>query len=125
MQVLHDCAAPQVKEVLADASIARPTPLLVADVGQPMLHRHPFAQLSAPQRGQLPLAQLPRQSFIGVDRDAVPTRAGGALRSAPGGRRSSWLRMTLNWRRLRIGAFIWNSYTMSHRNKGIQRIYPQ
>jgi hypothetical protein len=58
MQVLHDRAAPQVKEVLADASIARPTPLPVADVGQPMLHRHPFAQLSAPQRGQLPLAQL-------------------------------------------------------------------
>ena len=37
MQVLHDSAAPQVKEILANPSVARTTPLPVADVGQPML----------------------------------------------------------------------------------------
>src|SRR5215472_16996461 len=77
MQVLHDRAASQVKEVLADASIARPTSLPASDMGQAMLHRHPLAQLGTSQRGQLPLAQLPKQSLIWVDRDAAPMRAGG------------------------------------------------
>ena len=77
MQVLHDGATPQVKQVLADASIARPTPLPVADVGQSMLHRHPFAQLGASQSGQLALPQLLKQSFIGMDADAAAVRTAG------------------------------------------------
>ncbi len=56
MQVLHNGTAPQIKPVLAHPAIARPTPLPVADVGQPMLHCDPFAQFGAPQWGQLPLA---------------------------------------------------------------------
>lgn len=64
MEILHDRAAPQVKQVFAHAAIARSTPLPVTDMGQSMLHRDPFAQLGAPQQGQLPLAQLLKQPLV-------------------------------------------------------------
>src|SRR5579859_2284659 len=86
MQVLHDGAAPQVKQVLADPALARTTPLPVSDMGQPMLHRDALTQLGTPQRGQLPLAQLPKQSLIRVDGDAAPMGAGRTALAQRAGR---------------------------------------
>src|SRR5579885_923540 len=77
MQVLHNGVAPQVKQVLANASIARPPPLPLPNMAQPMFHHDALTQFGTSQRRQLSLAQFPEQSLIRVDGDVAPMCAGG------------------------------------------------
>jgi hypothetical protein len=81
MQVLHDSAAPQVKEGLTDAAVARTTPLPVAEVGQPMLDGAALTQFRPSQRSHLTLAQFPEHPLIRRDRDASPMNARGTALS--------------------------------------------
>src|SRR5690348_1044563 len=76
MEVLDNGTPPQVKQVLADTAIAGAPPLPASDMGQHMLYHDALAQLGTPQRGQLPLSQLPEQSLIRVDGDTAPVDTG-------------------------------------------------
>jgi len=66
MQIMDDGTAAEIEQVLAGPTVARPTPLPVAHVGQSMLHRHPLPQLRAPGRALLARPQLSEQPFIQV-----------------------------------------------------------
>src|SRR5262249_44778089 len=78
MQVVHYRAPPQIKEILARPAVASTPPLPVAHMRQGVLDRHALAQLRSPRPRLLLLAQLDEQTFVGMDVDAAPVRAGGA-----------------------------------------------
>ena len=58
MEIMDDGAAAQIEEILAEATIACSPSLPSANMGQGMLYRHSFTQLSASLRGLLTLAQF-------------------------------------------------------------------
>jgi hypothetical protein len=78
VEVVEDCGASQVEQVLALADEAGTVSLDVAQVGQGVLHIHPLAQLLPAKGRELFLAQLKEQSLIGVDGDSVAPAAGSA-----------------------------------------------
>ena len=78
VEVVDDGDAAQIKQVLADAAVAGAPSLPVAHVGQGVLDLDAFAQLGAPFRGVLALAQFGQQCLVGVDGHAAPVAAGGA-----------------------------------------------
>jgi hypothetical protein len=68
MQIVDDGAAMQIEEILACATIARPTaPAL--DQHVPMYAQQPpFTQVCMPLWRPLPLSQLDEQSFVGMNK---------------------------------------------------------
>jgi hypothetical protein len=66
-EIMDDGNAAQVEQVLAGAAVAGAAALSVAGVGQGVLNRGAFAQLYAPFRGLLALAQLGQQRPVGMD----------------------------------------------------------
>jgi hypothetical protein len=79
VEVVDDCGASQVEQVLVHADEAGTVSLDVAQVGQGVLHIRPLAQLLPAKGSELFLAQLKEQSLIGVDGDSVAPAAAGAL----------------------------------------------
>ncbi len=71
MEVVDDGDAAQVEQVLAGAAVAGAAALPLPDVGEGVLDGDAFAQLRAPLRGLLALAQLGQQRLVGVDGDAA------------------------------------------------------
>ena len=76
---MNDRAATSIEKVLAHPTIAGTPTLPSPNAGQGVLHCHAFTQLSAPLRGLLARSQFDEESFIRVDADAAPFRAGRAL----------------------------------------------
>jgi hypothetical protein len=81
VEVVHRGGATQIEGVLALADIARIASLPLADVGQGVLYGGALAELGAPGRRLLAVAQFLEQSLIRVDRDAAAVAAAGTARA--------------------------------------------
>lgn len=85
MQVVNDCRAPHVEEVLADTSVPGSVALPVPDMRQGVFDPDALARFRPSGGSSLPLGQPGQQPFIEVDHDA-------AVRRQPElGRRDRWL----------------------------------
>ena len=76
VQIVDDGTAAQIKEILAEPAVAGTSTLPLTNMGQRMLHGHPFAQFGPSLWGLLALAQLDEQGFIGMDADTTSLRTG-------------------------------------------------
>jgi hypothetical protein len=73
MQVMHDSAPPQIKDVLPQPTIAGTAALPASHAGQGTFNRQPLAQSSTPVTRLLTCAPLLQQCFIGM-KTAAETR---------------------------------------------------